>query len=157
MYLSTTLLLSLAATALARPQDATIAAAGSKKNVYLTTCTSRSLLDTDTASAVIYYNGPATSRTSPTDIGVVAEPASKWEGVTRRVTLSDGRFTSSIAAGADALPKSQIAGTAKLGNEDFVCFVDGSSTFKFREGLLGLRETNCKANYWCASTNVGDS
>lgn len=109
----------------------------------------------DTASAVIYYNGPATSRTSPTDIGVVAEPATKWEGATRRVTLSDGRFTSSIAAGADDLPKSQIAGSGKLGNEELVCFVDGSSTFKFREGLLGLRETTCKADYWCAS--IGSS
>jgi hypothetical protein len=113
------------------------------------------LFDTaDTASAVVYYNGPAGS-TSPGDIGVVSEPARDWEGQTRRVTLSAGRFTSNIAAGADSLPKSQIAGTAKLGDEDFVCFVDGTSTFKFREGLLGLRETNCKADYWCASTNVG--
>lgn len=109
----------------------------------------------DTASAVVYYNGAATSGRSPNDIGVVAEPAKKWEGTTRRVTLSDGRFTSSIAAGADDLPKSQIAGTAKLGDEDFVCFVDGTSTFKFREGLLGLRETTCKADYWCAS--IGSS
>jgi hypothetical protein len=109
----------------------------------------------DTASAVVYYNKAASAGTSPNDIGVVSEPAKKWEGVSRRVTLSDGRFTSNIAAGADSLPKSQIAGTAKLGDEDFVCFVDGTSTFRFKEGLLGLRETNCKADYWCASTNVG--
>lgn len=132
--------------------------------VFSTVCTATFSLEqyahqaiADTASAVIYYNGPATSRTSPSDIGVVAEPATKWEGVTRRVTLTDGRFTSSIAAGADDLPKSQIAGSAKLGSEDFICFVDGSSTFKFREGLLGLRETTCKADYWCASTSVGGS
>jgi hypothetical protein len=109
----------------------------------------------DTASTAIYYNGPATSRTSPKDIGVVSEPAKKWEGASRRVTLSDGRFTSNIAADAAGLPKSEVAGTATLGSEEFVCFVDGSSTFSFREGLLGLRETNCKAEYWCASTNVG--
>jgi hypothetical protein len=109
----------------------------------------------DTASAVIYYNGPATSRTSPKDIGVVSEPAQKWEGVSRRTTLSDGKFTSSIASNAAGLAKSEIAGSAKLGDEDFVCFVDGSSTFSFREGLLGLRSTTCKAEYWCASTNVG--
>jgi hypothetical protein len=109
----------------------------------------------DTASAAVYYDGPASSRTSPKDIGVVSEPARKWEGVSRRTTLDGGRFTSSIAAGAESLPKSQIAGTATLGTESFVCFVDGTSTFKFREGLLGLRETNCKADYWCASTNVG--
>jgi hypothetical protein len=109
----------------------------------------------DTASTVIYYNKAATAGASPNDIGVVSEPAKKWEGATRKATLSDGRFTSNIAAGADTLPKSSIAGTAKLGDEDFVCFVDGTSTFKFREGLLGLRETNCKADYWCASTSVG--
>lgn len=109
----------------------------------------------DTASAAVYYDGVASSRTSPKDIGVVSEPARKWEGVSRRTTLDGARFTSSIAAGADSLPKSQIAGTATLGTESFVCFVDGTSTFKFREGLLGLRETNCKADYWCASTNVG--
>jgi hypothetical protein len=109
----------------------------------------------DTASTVIYYDGPATSRTSPKDIGVVSEPAKKWEGVTRKTDLSGAKFTSSITAGAAALAKSEIAGSAKLGNEDFVCFVDGSSTFAFREGLLGLRETNCKADYWCASTDVG--
>jgi hypothetical protein len=110
----------------------------------------------DTASAVVYYNGPAGSRTSPSDIGVVSEPARKWEGASRRTTLNGERFTSSIAAGAESLPKSQIAGSAKLGNEDFVCFVDGTTTFSFREGLLGLRETNCKADYWCASTSVGN-
>jgi hypothetical protein len=110
----------------------------------------------DTSSVVIYYDGPATSRTSPTDIGVVSEPAKKWEGASRRVSLSGGRFTSSIAANADDLNKSDIAGSATLGNEEFVCFVDGSSTFSFKEGLLGLRATNCKADYWCASTNVGN-
>jgi hypothetical protein len=45
MYLSRTFLFSFAAVAFARPQDAVAAAAGSKKNVYLSTCTSRGLLD----------------------------------------------------------------------------------------------------------------
>jgi hypothetical protein len=45
MYFSATLLFSLAAFAVARPQDAAPAAAGSKKNVYLSTCKSRGLLD----------------------------------------------------------------------------------------------------------------
>ncbi|KAF1911914.1 hypothetical protein BDU57DRAFT_524019 [Ampelomyces quisqualis] len=154
MYLSPALLVPLFALALARPQDAAPAAAGSKKNVYLASCTSRSLYIADTASAVVYYNGPV-SGSSPADVGVVSEPARDWEGQTRRVTLSAGRFTSSIAASADALLKSQIAGIAKLGDEDLVCFVDGTSTFRFREGLLGLGETTCKADYWCASTDVG--
>ena len=110
----------------------------------------------DTSSAVIYYNGPASSRTSPTDFGTVSEPAKKWEGATRKTDLSAGRFTSSISDGADDLAKSQLAGSAKLGNEEFICFVDGSSTFKFTGGLLGLLgNTNCKADYWCASLDVG--
>jgi hypothetical protein len=109
----------------------------------------------DTASAVVYYNRAAGSGTSPSDIGVVSEPARNWEGATRRTTLDGASFTSSIAKDADSLSKSQIAGTAKLGSEDFVCFVDGTTTFSFREGLLGLRETKCKADYWCASTSVG--
>jgi hypothetical protein len=46
MYFSTPILLSLAAIALARPQDAApAAAAGSRKNIYLATCTSRGILD----------------------------------------------------------------------------------------------------------------
>jgi hypothetical protein len=45
MYFSAALLLPLAALALARPQEAAPAAAGSRKNVYLASCTSRSLLD----------------------------------------------------------------------------------------------------------------
>lgn len=109
----------------------------------------------DTSSVVIYYNGPSTSRSSPSDVGTVSEPARGWEGATRRTDLSGTRFTSSIADSADELAKSEIAGTAKFGSEEFVCFADRSSTFRFSEGLLGLRTTNCKADYWCASLKVG--
>jgi hypothetical protein len=44
MLFTSTLLFSLAATVLARPQDVAPAAAGSKKNIYLATCTSRSVI-----------------------------------------------------------------------------------------------------------------
>lgn len=54
MYFSTTLLLTLAAAVIARPQDAAPAAAGSKKNVYLATCTSRGLLDCMSNARSIY-------------------------------------------------------------------------------------------------------
>ncbi|KAH8727596.1 hypothetical protein GQ44DRAFT_611116 [Phaeosphaeriaceae sp. PMI808] len=155
MYFSTPILLSLAATAIARPleSDPGSSVAGSKKNVYLATCTSRTLFDTTTSSVAIYYNGPV-NRFSPSDIGVVSEPARRWEGESRRVDLISGRFTSSISADAAGLPKNSIAGTAKLEREEFVCFVDGTSTFQFREGILGLRSTNCKAEYWCASIST---
>ncbi|KAF2032003.1 hypothetical protein EK21DRAFT_87614 [Setomelanomma holmii] len=154
MHISATLLFALASAAVARPQDTSIAA-GSRKNVYLATCTTRGLLDSpaDSSSTVIYYNGPSSSR-DPSDVATVSQPARDWEGSTKRTYVNGASFTSSINAGAGDLPKSQIAGTATLGGEDFVCFVDGTSTFKFNEGLLGLGSTNCKADYWCASTSV---
>lgn len=110
----------------------------------------------DTASVVIYYNGPST-RANPTDVGEVSEPARKWDGATRKVNLSAGRFTSQIADGADDLTKSQLAGSATLGTEELICFVDGTSTFKFSDGLLGIGATTCKADFWCASLEVGNS
>lgn len=102
---------------------------------------------------MIYYNGPSSDK-APSDVGTVSEPAQSWEGVTRRVRLSAGQFTSEISEGADSLPKNSLAGNGKLASEDFVCFVDGSSTFKFGAGLLGLTSTTCRADYWCASIDV---
>ncbi|KAF1840969.1 uncharacterized protein K460DRAFT_359509 [Cucurbitaria berberidis CBS 394.84] len=167
MRLFSALLLSLIGVAIAAP-------AGSKKNVYLATCTTRgpecsipilcSSLDntspSDTAaaetfSAVIYYNGPAKSRSSPTDVGTVSSPSRPWEGATRRASLDiAGAFEGKIDADAAALSKSQIAGSAKLGKEELVCFKDGEATFKFGEGLLALRSVNCRADYWCGSISV---
>lgn len=176
MFFSSVLLLSFAGAALAAP--AASAAAGSKKNVYLATCTTRgfdcgipilcSLFSTspetasdsaidaaaETSSVVIYYNGPATPRTSPSDIGTVSSPARSWEGATRRTSLDVGDFEGKIARDAKGLEKSQIAGSATLGGEDFVCFKDGQSTFQFREGLLGFRSANCLADYWCGSIEI---
>jgi hypothetical protein len=105
---------------------------------------------------VLYYNGPSGGRNSPADVGTVADPARKWEGGSRSVRLDAGLFTSSIADDADDLPKSSIAGSAKLGDESLVCFRDGSTTFQFSSGLLGLGSTTCKADYWCGSIEVGN-
>ncbi|KAF2856251.1 hypothetical protein T440DRAFT_513332 [Plenodomus tracheiphilus IPT5] len=155
-----TILLSLTAAVLAFPtQDdaalAAAAAAASKKNVYLSTCVERGILDSDTVLAAIYYNKAASSSSSPTDVGTLSSRTRTWEGATRRVTLSAGSLESKIDSGAKDLDKSQIAGTAKLGNEDLVCFVDGTTTFKFDSGLLDLGSTKCTANYWCASIGSG--
>ena len=66
-----------------------------------------------------------------------------------------GIFESKIAEGADALAKSEIAGTARLNRgeviEDFVCFRDGTSTFRFAGGVLGEETSVCVAEYWCGS------
>lgn len=174
MHFSTTVLLSLAGAALTTP--ATAAVLGSKKNVYLATCTTRGRdcdipllcnlftstastaaedsLAAETFSAVIYYNGPSTSRSSPSDVGTVSSPARSWEGATRRTSLNVGDFESKIEKGAAELAKSQIAGTAKLGDEELICFRDGEATFQFREGLLTSRGANCRSDYWCASIEV---
>ncbi|KAL6708436.1 hypothetical protein ACN47E_002699 [Coniothyrium glycines] len=143
-----------AATAATAAAAAAAAAAASRKNVYLSTCTTRGLLGllSSTSSVAIYYNGPANSRTSPTDTSDVSSTrAVPWEGYTRRTTLSGRRFSSDIDADAGSLSMSQIAGSGTLGEEVLICFVDGSTRFRFQEGLLGLRETECVADYWCAS------
>lgn len=107
----------------------------------------------DSSNAAIYYNGPSTSK-SPSDIATVSDNKRSWEGKSRRIILGPGYFQSTINSGADDLPKSQIAGSAKLDDEDFICFRDGQTTFQFSEGLLGLKSTTCRAEYWCASIAV---
>jgi len=128
---------------------------GSSRNVYLTTCTTRSLFADSTSSSAILYNSGDTSSSSPSDIGTVSpERAIQWAGYTRRVVLGFGLFESKIDKGADGLEKSQIAGSATLGFEQFACFRDGESTFRFAGGVLGAETTVCTAEFWCASIAV---
>lgn len=169
MHFSTALLTSfaVAATALAVPLPtpastpdnptlaAAAAAAASKKNVYLSTCTTRGLLGPNTTLTVIYYNKAASPSSSPTDVGTLSGRARTWEGATRRTQLDAGAFESHIDSGAADLEKSQLAGTGKLGGEDLVCFVDGVTEFAFEGGLLGLGASRCTAEYWCASIGSG--
>lgn len=84
----------------------------------------------------------------------VAEGAAKWEGTPRAATLGRyGAFSSSIDATAGTIANGQIAGSAKLAEEDFACFKDAETTFKFSEDL-GLSGYTCKADYWCPSIQV---
>lgn len=168
MHLPTTLLLALATSTLAVPTptptptpdssspSSRASLQGSSRNVYLTTCTTRSLFSDSTSSSAILYNGGATSTSQPSDIGTVSpgRSAIEWAGYTRRVVLGVGVFESKIDAGADALEKSQIAGSATLGYEQFACFRDGVSTFRFAGGVLGAETTVCTAEFWCASVSV---
>jgi hypothetical protein len=68
-----------------------------------------------------------------------------------------GIFESKIAAGAEDLAKSEIAGTARLNRgeviEEFVCFKDGTTSFRFAGGVLGEgSETSvCVSEFWCGS------
>ncbi|EFQ84919.1 hypothetical protein CFE70_002046 [Pyrenophora teres f. teres 0-1] len=165
MHLPVAILVTLATSILAIPAPTPIpklessspraALRGSARNVYLTTCTTRSLSADSTSSSAILYNSGDTSSSNPSDIGTVSsERAIQWVGYTRRVPLGSGIFESKIDKGAETLEKSQIAGSAKLGREQFACFRDGVSTFRFAGGVLGAETTVCTAEFWCASIAV---
>lgn len=104
----------------------------------------------DIYTAVAYYaNGQ--SNGNPTEIATVSDPAQSWEGTLRVANLRTSAFSSNINADAAGLEKSAMAGQAKLGTEDFVCFKDGETAFTARDGL---QQASCTANYWCASLSV---
>ena len=70
-------------------------------------------------------------------------------------------FESKISQSADTFAKSELAGSATLsggngGKEEFVCFRDGVSTFRFGSGVVGDsgETTVCVAEFWCASVGV---
>jgi hypothetical protein len=157
----------LSTTALSAPLD-TIQM-GSKHNLYLATCTRRSSVpdcpliilcarqQQTTYTAVAYYaNGPIESNrnTNPTQISTVSQPPQPWEGTPRSARVGRvGTFESNIDAGAATLEKSQIAGSAKLGDEEFVCFKDGATKFTVRDELDDPT-ASCQADYWCPSISV---
>jgi hypothetical protein len=140
---------------------------GSEHNLYLSTCTSQSALPIPSCpiillcppgsapapfTAVAYFDSP--SRDNPTEIATVSQTSVAWEGATRSARLRNGVFSSSIDVNGKTLAKSAIAGMAKVGTEEFICFRDGETEFSVREGLIGLRKTQCVADYWCASVTV---
>ncbi|KAF2272541.1 uncharacterized protein EI97DRAFT_436784 [Westerdykella ornata] len=149
--------------------NAIAAPMGSKHNLYLATCSKQTIIPdcpliilcprqrAATYTAVAYYaNGPIESNRNknPTQIATVSNPAAPWEGTQRVAKLGRaGDFASNIDAGARNLAKSAIAGEAKLGTEEFVCFKDGESAFTVRDEL-DIPEYSCKADYWCASIQV---
>ncbi|KAF2746567.1 hypothetical protein M011DRAFT_387057, partial [Sporormia fimetaria CBS 119925] len=140
---------------------------GSKHNLYLVTCTREpdcllGILCAPqrtpvTYTAVAYYaNGPIESNRNqnPTSITTVSQPRAPWEGSARTARINRlGDFASSIDAAAASIQKGQIAGTAKVGSEDFVCFKDGATALSVRTDL-GLSGYSCTADYWCPSIQV---
>jgi hypothetical protein len=158
-------LIFLTTYATAAPTDA--AKIGSKHNLYLATCTKRSgcpliilcprQRQTSYTAVAYYANGPIESsgrNSNPTEIATVSESAAPWEGTQRTARLGRvGQFSSNIDAGAGALEEGQIAGSAKLGDEDFVCFTDGATSIVVRD-FLGDPEYTCTADYWCPSIQV---
>jgi hypothetical protein len=132
---------------------------GSRHNLYLTTCTPIDPDDDNTSAAskytaVAYFaNGPIETNQALTDIATVTDPAQRWEGTQRVALLGSGSFSSRIDASAARLEKGQIAGTAVMNDEDFVCFKDGTTSFVVTKGLTNKPYT-CKTDYWCPSIAV---
>lgn len=133
---------------------------GSRHNLYLTTCT-RIDPDNDNATsaprytAVAYFaDGPIESHQTLTDIATVTDPAQRWEGTQRVAKLGkSGSFSSRINTDAARLKKGEIAGSAVMDNEDFVCFKDGSTAFVVTKDLTD-QPYSCKTDYWCPSIVV---
>lgn len=139
---------------------ATAAALASNHNIYLATCTRprRCLLiicdDPEPVTAAAYYASGASTTAKPSDITTITDPAAAWEGVSRQGRLSTGILTSAIDKNAKGIEKGQIAGTAKVGAEEYVCFKDGESRFTVAGwDDWSLQRVSCTADYWCASVN----
>ncbi|KAL1591673.1 hypothetical protein SLS60_011671 [Paraconiothyrium brasiliense] len=122
----------------------------SKHNIYLATCTrprSCLLVICDNPSpftAAAYYSNGVSTSINPTELATITNPASPWEGTPRQGRFRTGTVTSTINAGAKALPKGEIAGEAKLGIEEFVCFRDGVTKFTATGwDDLELQTANC--------------
>ncbi|KAF2741663.1 hypothetical protein M011DRAFT_331079 [Sporormia fimetaria CBS 119925] len=69
-----------------------------------------------------YPDGPLTYKfKQPSASATISRPAQPWEGTKRTAVLEGtGEFESLIEAGALVLKKGDIAGSAKLGSEEFV-------------------------------------
>lgn len=140
-------------------------ALGSKNNVYLVRCEPEDcpigLCDPGefTITAATYFSTsavPASGRAvaRPDGIGKLSGYNPSFESATsKNVQVGRaGRFTWSIATAAKTLKKGEIAGTATLGTEPFVCFRDAATKFAINDDL---ERYECTAEYWCGSTDVG--
>jgi hypothetical protein len=138
---------------------------GSKHTLYLSSCTNYNIIpicpipilcDKETANsakatpytAATYFASGRPPSNYPTEVAVVSATPQAWEGTQRVAKFRSGDFSSVIDAGAKALKKGDVAGSARMGNEEFACFKDGETSFT-------VDAVNaCKADYWCASLEV---
>lgn len=176
--LSAALVLSAGAT-LASPVTTPPTTQGSKHNLYLSTCTRRTGAGVEPCHRRIgcsaadygqsfdlvaeFSNGDSGSTNywnNPVQVAIVSDEPLPWEGTQRVANLGRDAFSSVIDVGAASLAKSQIAGSARVANEDFVCFKDGESRFTVNDGERwwgrgrGWNVAICVADYWCASVSV---
>ncbi|KAI0576842.1 hypothetical protein TUN199_02176 [Pyrenophora tritici-repentis] len=171
MHLPLALVVTLATSTLAIPAPTPVptpdssspraALRGSARNVYLTTCTTRSLSADSTSSSAILYNSGDTSSSNPSDVGtVLSESAIQWAGYTRRVPLGSGIFESKIDKGAETLEKSQIAGSAKLRLDlakGHLPISDSAPNIQFQIPAINFFFMSVYSEYLAKSTNdVGE-
>ncbi|KAF2639840.1 hypothetical protein P280DRAFT_470449 [Massarina eburnea CBS 473.64] len=162
MHLATLLGTSLALSVITLAAPVSDTQMGSKHTVYLSTCTRRATVPdcpivilcnqpaapAQTYTAAAYFVNSRPQANLPTEVAVVSTSLEPWEGTQRVAKFRTATFSSVIDAGAKGLSKSDVAGSARLGNEDFACFKDGETVFA-ADGL-----TSCRADYWCASLDV---
>ncbi|KAF1953350.1 hypothetical protein CC80DRAFT_420389 [Byssothecium circinans] len=137
---------------------------GSKHNIYLSTCNRRATIPdcplivlcddkraaapAKTFTAAAFFANTISQSKTPTEVAAVSEYVEPWEGTQRVARFKTAAFSSVINAGANTLVKGDVAGSARLGNEEFACFRDGETAFSADD------ITRCKADYWCASLDV---
>lgn len=156
--------------------------AGSSHNLYLVTCAVRAGRNSvQNVSALAFFNTPITSnpvRGPPGGGGwdndpkadqaaLISNPAAPWEGTISASVWSNTNFTSSIDKQAGTLAKGNIAGSATLNKEQYICFKDGDTEIGIKEDNgdgrgdwgpgrgRGRPRVQCTADYWCASFDQG--
>ncbi|KAL1592835.1 hypothetical protein SLS60_011251 [Paraconiothyrium brasiliense] len=144
-----------------------LAPAAKAHNIYLTTCVPKPRNNDDkpvpTANftAIAYFRQPLnittvdpdTKAPKPDKAALVAQPPEPWEGVKWKVKVwNEKLFSASIVANAGSAAKGTLAGDAKLGDEEYVCFKDGETGIRVRDDDV---RGNCVADYWCAGLEAG--
>ncbi|KAJ4305829.1 hypothetical protein N0V90_001361 [Kalmusia sp. IMI 367209] len=157
LFLSALPYLAAAYPTLAPTTDLGSAPAAKAHNIYLTTCVPRNKNNDDNPApttnftAIAYFRQPLnttaidpdTKAPKPDKAALVAQPPEPWEGVKWRVKVwNDKLFSASIAADAGSLTKGGLAGDAKLGDEDYVCFKDVTSLLKPNSTISPVGESD---------------
>jgi hypothetical protein len=159
--------LPLLTTAIPVDTPTTSIEAAKAHNIYLVTCVPRTRKNDDETpaaatnfTAVAYFKRPIdpaetdSKGPQPNKAALVSQPPEAWEGAKWKVKVwKDKIFTADIASGAETLAKGGIAGSVRLGEEDYACFKDGETAIRIRDDDV---RGKCVADYFCAGLGKGD-